>query len=134
DATFPVMPDFEFCNVEADEAVTLRDGGVLAHRPLVSHAGGSTAYRLDWPGLPSTSPCSLAYVTDTSVDGTYTELIRGVNVLIHECFFPDDMADWALKTGHSHLTPVVELARDAQVGRLILIHMDPQREDSEPLD
>ena len=41
------------------ERVTLRDGGVVTHFPLV-HPGGSLGYRIDWPGR------SLAYVTDTT--------------------------------------------------------------------
>ncbi len=131
--TFPVLPDFEFIALEEQGAVALQDGGVLTHRPLISHPGGSTAFRIDWPADSSGTEKSLAHVTDTSVDGTYLDFVRGVDVLIHECYFPDDRADWAAKTGHSHTTPVAQLAREAHVGKLILIHIDPERDQIDPI-
>lgn len=133
EATFPVMPPFEFIPLQAGEAIRLSDGGTCSHRPLISHPGGSTAFRIDWPSDRGRSARSLAYVTDTSVDGTYLDFVRGVDLLIHECYFPDDLADWAARTGHSHTTPVAQLARDAHVGRLVLVHIDPQRESLDPL-
>jgi ribonuclease BN (tRNA processing enzyme) len=75
----------------------------------------------------------MAYITDTTAPGEYVDFIRGVDLLIHECYFPDELADWALKTGHSAATPVAELARDAKVGRLVLVHVDPQRSDDDPI-
>jgi ribonuclease Z len=54
--------------------------------------------------------------------------------LLHECYFPDNRADFARLTGHSHTTPVVELARSAGVGKLVLVHIDPEREDDDPID
>ena len=92
--------------------------GLLTHIAL-THPGGSVGYRIDWPDR------SLAFITDTVVDGSYSEFVRGVDLLIHECYFPDDMAEWATKTGHSYTTPVAGLARDAAVGRLMLMHIDP---------
>lgn len=75
----------------------------------------------------------MAYVTDTTVDGTYTEFIRGTDLLIHECNFSDNMAAWSEKTGHSHTTQVATLARDAHVKRLVLTHIDPQHPEDDPL-
>jgi ribonuclease BN (tRNA processing enzyme) len=121
---FPVNPGFD--DVELAESVPVGGGGVLRHHYL-EHPGGSRGFRIDWPDK------SLAYITDTCVDGTYTEFIRGVDVLIHECYFPDEMAEWSAKTGHSNTTPVAELARDAAVGRLMLVHIDPYRENDDPI-
>jgi ribonuclease BN (tRNA processing enzyme) len=120
---FPVSPGFTYVELEPHVAV---GGGVLRHVPL-EHPGGSTGFRIDWSGK------SLAYVTDTCVDGTYTEFVRGVDLLIHECYFPDEMAEWSAKTGHSNTTPVAKLARDAGVGKLVLVHIDPYREDDDPI-
>lgn len=121
---FPVVPDFEWHELEAD--VTLADGSVLRWIPLV-HPGGSVGFRIDWPDR------SMAYITDTTAPGDYTEFIRGVDVLVHECYFPDELTEWAAKTGHSSATPVAKLARAAQVGRLLLVHVDPQRPDNDPI-
>ena len=117
-AIFPVRPPFETRPLP-DEAI-LPDGGRLTHFPL-QHPGGATGFRLDWPTR------SLAYVTDTTArpDADYLEQVRGVDVLVHECFFPDTMPREAELTGHSCITPVAELARAAGVGRLILTHLSP---------
>lgn len=122
---FPVaLPQTQF--LELDGSVAVGGDGTLSHCRL-EHPGGSTGYRIDWPG------CSLAYITDTVAPGGYSEFVAGVDLLIHECYFPDEMAEWAIKTGHSHTTPVAELARDAGVGRLALVHIDPHREDDDPI-
>lgn len=122
---FPVLPAFEFRELTGN--LTFRDAK-LTHMPL-AHPGGSRGFRLDFA-----EGSSLAYITDTMVDGTYTEFIRGVDVLIHECYFPDLHAEWCAKTGHSHTSQVAHLAREARVGRLYLTHIDPQRTDDDPLD
>jgi ribonuclease BN (tRNA processing enzyme) len=115
---FPAQVPAEFR--ELVEEVKLPDGGVVTHFPL-EHPGGALGYRIDWPGR------SLAYVTDTTAtaDAGYLQHIRGVDVLIHECYFTDECRDWAAQTGHSCATPVVELARAAEVGRLLLVHINP---------
>jgi ribonuclease BN (tRNA processing enzyme) len=130
---FPILPTFECIDLEQSEAIDV-PGGVLTHQPLPSHPGGSRAYRIDWPTGDGTPAKSLAYVTDTSVDGSYTEFVRGVDLLIHECYFPDDKAVWAEQTGHSHTTPVAELAREAGVRRLVLVHVDPLSLQEDPVD
>src|SRR5690606_22236071 len=115
---FPLMPAFEF--VELGAPVRVGQGGTIRFQPLPSHPGGSHAFRIDWPASAERPATAFAYVTDTVVDGTYTDFIRGVDLLIHECYFPDTLAEWGPKTGHSHTTPVARLARDADVGRLVL--------------
>jgi ribonuclease BN (tRNA processing enzyme) len=92
----------------------------------------SLGYRLDW--TENGRSRSFAYITDTVVDGTYTDFIRGVDVLVHECYFKDQQADFARLTGHSHITPVLELARECGAGRLILTHLDPLSAESDPID
>lgn len=122
---FPVEPEIEY--LELAERTEVGGGGVLTHVPLV-HPGGSTGYRIDWPDR------SFAYITDTTAPGDYVEFIRGVDLLVHECYFPDGNDEWAVKTGHSCTTPVAELAREAGVGRMLLVHTDPQRAaDDDPI-
>jgi ribonuclease BN (tRNA processing enzyme) len=77
----------------------------------------------------------MAYVTDTSADAqaAYVAKIRGVDLLVHECYFPDDRADWAQKFGHSHTTPVAEVAKQAGVKRLVLVHFDPVSTADDPI-
>jgi ribonuclease Z len=110
--------------------VPLRDGGVVTHFPL-THPGGSLGFRVDWPGK------SLAYVTDTTASSAsnYVESIRGVDLLLHECNFSDDEIppEFAVKTGHSQTSQVAELAKRADVGRLVLIHIAPHHNRVDPV-
>ncbi|MBI2824640.1 MAG: MBL fold metallo-hydrolase [Planctomycetia bacterium] len=123
---FPVEPPCEFRALEGP--VPLPRGGRLTYFPL-AHPGGSIGFRLDWPGR------SLAYVTDTlaQADADYIQHVRGVDVLVHECYFADEQADLALKTGHSHVTPVAQVARAAGVGRLVLVHLNPLVNADDPI-
>lgn len=86
-------------------------------------------YRIDWPDR------SMAYVTDTvaAPDVDYIERIRGVDLLIHECFFDDTEPEQAELTGHSCITPVVQVAKAAEVGRLVLVHINPVLADDSAL-
>lgn len=126
-ALFPKRPPMEFQPLGQEEE-PLPLGGRLTSFPLV-HKGGSTGYRLDWPGH------SLAYVTDTTaaVDADYVEKIRGVDLLVHECYFSDANAEWAKRTGHSWTTPVAQVAREARVGRLVLVHLNPLSTEDDPI-
>jgi ribonuclease Z len=86
-------------------------------------------FRLDHP------EGSLAYVTDTYGEPgvNYQEAIQGVDVLLHDCSMSDDDPEYARRLGHSHITPVARLAAEAQVGRLVLIHLHASRpETGEP--
>jgi ribonuclease Z len=121
---FPVMPRFEFAAL-ADE---VRIEGGLITWVMLQHPGGSVGYRIDLD-----SAKSLAYITDTFADGSYQNLIRGVDVLIHECYFPDSKSNWCEPTGHSHTSQVAQLARDAGVGRLYLTHIDPRSPGDDPI-
>lgn len=124
---FPVEPPFESKPLEAE--IKLADGSRVTHFPL-KHPGGSVGYRVDWADR------SMAYVTDTTAakDSDYIEKIQGVDLLIHECNFGDDQPDQAELTGHSCLTPVAEVAAAANVGRLVLVHLNSLAEPGKELD
>jgi ribonuclease Z len=94
----------------------------VAHRPNELCYG----FRIDHPGG------SLAYVTDTYGEpgASYLESIRGVEVLLHDCYMADRESAIAREIGHSHITPVAQLAAEAQVGRLVLIHLNALRPES----
>jgi len=126
EAMFPKKPPCEFRPLTSE--VGLPSGGRLTHFPL-SHQGGSIGYRLDWPGH------SMAYVTDTTAraEADYLQKIRGVDLLIHECYFPDAKAEFASQTGHSCTTPVAQVARRAGVGRLVLVHINPLSTEDDPI-
>ena len=156
---FPVLPQFEFVPL-AERTVVGGGRAVVTHCPL-RHPGGSCGFVVEFnepspnamsgktlaagpsvppaaSALPLTREASsvrkrLAYITDTVADGSYVEFIRGADVLIHECNFPDEMSQWCEQTGHSHTSAVARLAKEAGVGRLYLTHIDPQRPDDDPI-
>ncbi len=119
---FPVMPPLQMRPLERH--APMAENGSLTHFPL-RHPGGSVGYRVDWPGR------SLAYVTDTvaAPEADYIEKIRGVDLLVHECYFGDESKQQAELTGHSCLTPVAQVAAAAGVGRLVLVHINPLVDD-----
>lgn len=123
---FPVSPPFEYRELTAE--VPLAGGGLLTSFPL-EHPGGSLGFRLEWPGH------SLAYVTDTIArpDAPYVEKIRGVDLLVHECYFADAQRDWAITTGHSWTTAVAQTAKAADVQRLLLVHVNPIEDRDDPI-
>ena len=128
---FPVRPPWEFraLNASSRQVGNLLHGGRLTYFPL-EHPGGTIGFRLDWPGR------SMAYVTDTTADprAAYVKAIEGVDLLVHECYYPDSCADLAAKYGHSSLSAVAEVAKAARVGKLILTHIDPLNTAGENLD
>jgi ribonuclease BN (tRNA processing enzyme) len=91
--------------------------GILTHFAL-DHTIECCGFRLDWPGH------SLAYVTDTVAKqgAPYIERIKGVDILLHDCYLPNRLFKLAEETGHSCTMPVAQVAAKAEVGRLILIH------------
>jgi len=125
--TFPVDPPFELQPLT--DRTKLSQGAVLTHFPL-KHPGGSVGFRIDWQGR------SMAYVTDTvaAPDADYIQHIQGVDLLVHESYFNDDMSEQAELTGHSCLSRVSELALSAKVKRLVLVHINPLLDSDAPLD
>jgi len=127
EALFPAKLPCEFKPLP--RSVALASQGTLTHFPL-EHPGGAIGFRLDWPDR------SMAYVTDTTAraDAPYVEAIRGVDLLVHECNFPDSLSELASRTGHSVTTAVAQVAQEAGVGQLVLVHVDPCAEGSDPLN
>lgn len=129
---FPVAPGYQFSELQhaADLPPNAAgEPGKLTAFPLV-HPGGSVGFRIDWPGH------SLAYVTDTTAkhDAAYIEHIRGVDLLLHEANFPAGMDEMANLTGHSCLDKVAAVAAEAEVGRLVITHVDPLLTKDEDFD
>ncbi len=122
---FPVKTPLEYHELSPE--ILIGNSGVLTHLPL-EHPGGSTAYKVVWPDF------SMAYVTDTFANNSYLELIRGVDLLVHECNFDDEMSDLAQPTGHSYARAVTMLAKSANIKRLVLTHFGPYADSHQPIN
>jgi len=87
------------------------------------HPGGSVGFRLG---------DRLAYVTDTVMDLATIPFVRGVDTLLHEIWLDEEEArrEDAGSAGHSAADAVADLAREAGVRRLVMVHHRPTRDDA----
>lgn len=76
---------------------------------------------------------SIAYLPDHApahgVSNEALEMIRGVDVLLHDAQFIESERRIADSYGHSTIDDACELARRAEVGTLVLTHHSPVRTD-----
>jgi len=125
---FPVLVPIQWHAIEDLGPEFVLNSARCRWFPL-DHPGGSVGYRINWPDL------SIAYITDTttSPQSAYWREIQGVDWLIHECNFSDEEIDFAIKTGHSWTSAVLESAAKAGIPRLILTHINPLACEPDPL-
>lgn len=124
---FPVEFAFETQAIDGGQETFPIPGGGTGTWRRQQHKGGSIGYKFTWPGR------SLAYITDTTANPDDVEFFRGVDVLVHECYFPDSMQQRAALTNHSCAGAVAAAAREAGVGRLYLVHMNPLDAGDDPV-
>jgi len=103
-------------------------GGVIARTAMLLHPGGCIAYRIEWDGR------SLVYATDTAhgdskVDANLRRLCQGAGVLIYDAMLTDAEFPTRAGWGHSTWRAGVRLADESGVGRLVLFHHAPTRDD-----
>lgn len=80
---------------------------------------------------PPRPPKRYAYCSDTAFNPTLAPLIEGVDVLYHESTFLNPDSALAGKTKHSTAGEAAQMARMANVGRLILGHYSTRYKDLE---
>jgi ribonuclease BN (tRNA processing enzyme) len=102
------------------------------------HPGTTLGFRL----TPREGGASMAYVTDNELGpgGTYdvppdwraglVRFLRGVDTLIHDGMYSDELL--ATRAGWGHSTPgqAVELAAEAGCRRLVIFHHEPEHDDT----
>lgn len=137
---FPIEPtDLRGCWTfhEADPGVVPIAGtahhGIDVHAAEIRHKGGRTfGYRV------TSGSASLAYLPDhapataTAAErDAAVELVRGVDVLLHDAQFLASERPVADAFGHATVPDAIQLAADAGVGELVLIHHAPDRTDAQ---
>jgi phosphoribosyl 1,2-cyclic phosphodiesterase len=137
---FPVAFDDLASRVRATDVrpnARFEIGDVSVTVAKLNHPDPVYGYRLDWNG------CSVVYATDTEhyscVDPALCNLARGADVLIYDSqYTPEeyrgDVGPAKVGWGHSTFTAATDLARAAEVGRLVLFHHDPARADGAVAD
>ncbi|MEP6732254.1 MAG: ribonuclease Z [bacterium] len=93
--------------IHRGRAITLDDGRVIQPGQLV--------------GAPRTGR-KVVFTGDTRPCAATIEAARNADVLVHEATFGDEEAARAIETGHSTAREAAMVARDADVGTLLLTH------------
>jgi ribonuclease Z len=79
--------------------------------------------------VPSAKPRSYAYCSDTRYIPSLHEAVKEVSTLYHESTYIQDYESHARMYYHSTAAQAATVARDAQVGKLILGHFSARYED-----
>lgn len=142
-STFPVkhsIPCNGFLFKEKEKLPNLKKEMVLEHTPTIEeiHAikGGGDFKTKDgkiiqheeftFPAPPSRS---YAFVTDTAFSENTIPFIQNVDLLYHEATFGEDMKDRAKTTLHSTAKQAAEIAKKANVKKLMIGHYSVRYED-----
>lgn len=120
---FPVPPNFDYHPLIEDQGFCSFANVDMQYFPM-DHPGGSLGFLL------STGGKRLAYLTDTTprVHAGLTERLRGVDLLMHECYFDDAQVDLSLRSGHSWHSAVGEFVEQTRPKQTLLIHVNPLAE------
>ncbi|MEY2423186.1 MAG: hypothetical protein QOI95_3253 [Acidimicrobiaceae bacterium] len=118
-----------------EQPVSLGSAQVVA--AAVTHQGPTVGYRITDGGgslcyLPDHEPSLGVTLADLDTDWiSGFALAHGVDVLLHDAQYGDGEYAQHVGWGHSAIEHVVEFARKAEVGRLVLFHHDPYHDDNE---
>ncbi|MCB0764094.1 MAG: ribonuclease Z [Flavobacteriales bacterium] len=114
----PLIPHFERTAVANGEDLALPDGTRYANAELTLDPMPARSY---------------AYCSDTGHAPELVPFIAGVDLLYHEATFTKAMQSRARETMHSTAEQAATIARDAQVGRLLLGHFSSRYRSAEVL-
>ncbi len=112
-------PGPEYARLQKGESVKLSDGSIVKPDQVLGPAR---------PGR------KIVYSGDTRPSENICELAEGANVLIHEATFGSDLEEEAEVAGHSTAKGAAEIAEEAGVDRLFLIHASPRYPDLSVLE
>lgn len=94
------------------------NGTVIANSHLTTEGSRSASY---------------AYCSDTRYDSRVVSAVKGVDVLYHEATYLDEFRIKARDRGHSTALEAATVAREAQVGKLVIGHYSKRYNDPTPL-
>ena len=82
---------------------------------------------------PSAAPRRYAYCSDTIYLPSITEQIKGVDLHFHEAYFAEDACQRAKETFHTTASQAAQIARDAEVKKLLIGHFSARYDDEQVL-
>lgn len=111
---FYQIPTYLINRIKNGEDYVLEDGTVIPNERLT---------------IPSDPPRSYAYCSDTCYLPRICEQIKGCDLLFHEATFADADAKRAKETFHTTAPQAAEIAKMAQVKKLVIGHYSARYED-----
>jgi len=112
------IPTSQIQNIKNGADWVMDDGTVIPNSQLV---------------IPADEPRSYAYCSDTRYMPELHLQLKGVTTLYHESTYGEDNLQMAQKYNHSTARQAALVARDAEVGQLILGHYSSRYEDENVL-
>lgn len=104
----------DYLNIKAGKDVILSTGEIVPNAELT---------------LPPKKSLSFAFCSDTSYKPDIIPIIKNSDLLYHEATFLADREDLAIKTKHATSKQAAQIAKDAQVGQLIIGHYSGRYKD-----
>jgi len=94
---------------------------------------GNLLYRSEEATTSPKLPYTYAYCSDTRLIPELVETLKDADMVYHESTFMDDMKDRARDTYHTTAKQAAQLAKDANVGMLLLGHFSTRYRDLNPM-
>ena len=104
----------DYLNIKAGKDILLSSGEIIPNSELT---------------LPSNKNLSFAFCSDTKYKPDIIPIIKNVDLLYHEATFLSDREDLAKKTKHATSKQAAQIAKDAEVGQLIIGHYSGRYKD-----
>jgi ribonuclease Z len=113
-ADFYGVPQWDYIRIKEGGDFTTKDGTVIPHSRLTTPADPGRSY---------------AYCCDTAYNPAMIPIIKGVNMMYHDCTYAADDADRAKKHFHSTSVDAARSAMEAGAQCLILGHFSARYSD-----
>ena len=94
---------------------------------------GNIKYRSKEVTTPPKKPYSYAYCSDTRLIPGLEKRLENVDLVYHESTFMEDMKERATNTYHTTAAQAAQLAKNANVGKLLLGHFSTRYKDLSPM-
>lgn len=111
---FPEILTCDYDNLKNGRDFELSNGEIIPNNQLTLDPDKSKSY---------------AFCSDTRYKPNIVPIIKNVDLLYHEATFLSDLQEMAEYTGHSTAKEAATIAKDAQVGKLILGHFSNRYND-----